>query len=91
MAYENIIVETKGRVVIAFLPRPRIKLSDVRIEDPAGALDTDLTSFPVDSVFHGELSEGRRQPSSAPMPALPLSTAPYAADSCFNDRQRLAR
>jgi hypothetical protein len=29
-------------------------------QDPAGTLDSDLAAFPVDSVFHDELSEGRK-------------------------------
>ena len=79
----------RSRAQPAACRRPRPLLRRRREpRDPAGALDSDLTSFPVHSVFHGELSEGRRLPSSAPVSALPLSTAPCAADSRFNDSRR---
>ena len=58
-------------------------------QNPAGAFDSHLTSIPVDSVFHGELSEGRRLSSCASGLAHPLATARRAADSCFKHRRRL--
>jgi len=56
-------------------------------QNPPGRLDSDLTTFPVHSVFHGELSEGRRLPSSAPAVARPLATALWARIVDINDRR----
>jgi hypothetical protein len=60
-------------------------------QNPAGTFDSDLTSIPVDSVFHDELSERRRLTSSAPGQARPLAIARHAANSSFKDRRQLLR
>jgi AsmA protein len=37
----GLIAETDGRAVFALLPRPRIKIENIRIHDPSGSLQID--------------------------------------------------